>query len=86
MAGRTRPIEKFAAAVGKCSTQVSLFSLHGIIDHNTNMSIQSAEYGKCIVADYNNVKKDKCAKEFMKLQECYMVCMPYCSLHLLLMP
>jgi len=52
MAGRTRPIEKFASAVGKCSKE-------------------SAEYGKCIVADYNNVRKDKCVNEFMKLQKCY---------------
>lgn len=34
---------------------------------------QSAVYGKCIVADYNNVQKDKCAAEFMKLQQCYTV-------------
>jgi hypothetical protein len=51
---RTRPIEKFAAAVAKCSKE-------------------SAVYGKCIVADYNNVSKDKCAAEFIKLQQCYMV-------------
>jgi hypothetical protein len=25
------------------------------------------------VADYNNVRKDKCAKEFLKLQQCYTV-------------
>lgn len=37
------------------------------------MPIQSAAYGKCIVADYNNVKKDMCLKEFLRLQECYMV-------------
>lgn len=30
-------------------------------------------YGKCIVADYNSVHKDKCAKEFLKLKECYLV-------------
>lgn len=35
--------------------------------------IQSAVYGKCIFADYNNVHKDMCAKEFMKLKECYLV-------------
>jgi hypothetical protein len=37
------------------------------------MPIQGAAYGKCIVADYNNVKKDMCLKEFLKFQECYMV-------------
>ena len=31
-------------------------------------------YGKCIVADYNHVHKDKCLTEFMKLKECYNVC------------
>ena len=30
-------------------------------------------YGKCVVADYNSVHKDKCAKEFMKLKDCYLV-------------
>lgn len=30
-------------------------------------------YGKCIVADYNSVHKDKCAKEFLKLKDCYLV-------------
>ncbi|KAK4156371.1 hypothetical protein C8A00DRAFT_12708 [Chaetomidium leptoderma] len=32
----------------------------------------AAVYGKCIVADYNSVHKDKCAKEFMKLKNCYL--------------
>ncbi|UPX12798.1 uncharacterized protein EKO05_0003335 [Ascochyta rabiei] len=53
MPGRTRPIDKLASAVGKCSTE-------------------SAVYGKCIFADYNNVHKDMCAKEFMKLKDCYL--------------
>ena len=30
-------------------------------------------YGKCIVADYNSVHKDKCSKEFLKLKDCYLV-------------
>ena len=34
---------------------------------------QAAVYGKCIVADYNSVHKDKCANEFMKLKDCYLV-------------
>ena len=34
-------------------------------------------YGKCIVADYNHVHKDKCLTEFMRLKECYMVGFAY---------
>ncbi|KAJ5224894.1 uncharacterized protein N7469_008397, partial [Penicillium citrinum] len=36
-------------------------------------STQAAAYGKCVVADYNSVHKDMCAKEFMKLKDCVMV-------------
>ncbi|KAF1958125.1 hypothetical protein CC80DRAFT_366659, partial [Byssothecium circinans] len=54
MPPRTRPIDKFATAVSKCSKE-------------------SAVYGKCIMADYNNVTKDKCVTEFMKLKACYLV-------------
>ncbi|KAI9674115.1 MAG: hypothetical protein M1817_001933 [Caeruleum heppii] len=53
MPSRTRPIEKFAQAVAKCSTESSI-------------------YGKCIVADYNNVTKDKCLTEFLRLKDCYL--------------
>ena len=35
---------------------------------------QAAAYGKCIVGDYTAVHKDMCAKEFMKLKDCYLVC------------
>ncbi|KAF2435747.1 hypothetical protein EJ08DRAFT_603766 [Tothia fuscella] len=35
-------------------------------------SVESAVYGKCIVADYNNVRKDKCLTEFLKFKDCYM--------------
>ncbi|KAF2686203.1 hypothetical protein K458DRAFT_387205 [Lentithecium fluviatile CBS 122367] len=35
-------------------------------------SKEGAIYGKCIVADYNNVHKDKCMTEFLKLKECYL--------------
>lgn len=38
------------------------------------MLYQAAVYGKCIVADYNAVEKDKCVKEFMRLKDCYLVC------------
>jgi hypothetical protein len=34
---------------------------------------QAVEYGKCVVADYNSVHKDKCVKEFLKLKDCYLV-------------
>jgi hypothetical protein len=37
---------------------------------------QSVVYGRCIVADYNSVYKDKCAVEFMKLKDCYLVIVP----------
>ncbi|PSR93640.1 hypothetical protein BD289DRAFT_480954 [Coniella lustricola] len=33
---------------------------------------EAAVYGKCIVADYNNMHKDKCAVEFTKLKNCYL--------------
>ncbi|KAK3314801.1 hypothetical protein B0H66DRAFT_563679 [Apodospora peruviana] len=33
---------------------------------------EAAVYGKCVVADYNSVHKDQCAKEFMKLKDCYL--------------
>ncbi|KAK3303976.1 uncharacterized protein B0T15DRAFT_535154 [Chaetomium strumarium] len=38
-------------------------------------SAEAAVYGQCIVADYNSVHKDKCAKEFMKLKDCYLQAM-----------
>ncbi|PGH06710.1 hypothetical protein AJ80_08127 [Polytolypa hystricis UAMH7299] len=53
MPSRTRPIEKFAQATAKCSTE-------------------AAAYGKCVFADYNGVHKDMCAKEFMRLKDCYL--------------
>lgn len=34
---------------------------------------EASVYGKCIVADYNHVHKDKCLAEFMKLKDCYLV-------------
>ncbi|PQE23149.1 conidiophore development hymA protein [Rutstroemia sp. NJR-2017a BVV2] len=58
MPTKTRPIETFAQAVAKCSTEASA-------------------YGKCIVADYNSVHKDKCLTEFMRLKNCYLVYSDY---------
>lgn len=34
---------------------------------------QATAYGRCIVADYTAVHKDMCAKEFMRLKDCYLV-------------
>ncbi|KAJ6001490.1 hypothetical protein N7522_006717, partial [Penicillium canescens] len=36
-------------------------------------SAEVAAYGKCVVTDYNSVHKDMCAKEFMRLKNCYLV-------------
>ncbi|KAM7187228.1 hypothetical protein V8F20_011074 [Naviculisporaceae sp. PSN 640] len=33
---------------------------------------EGALYGKCIMEDYNSVHKDKCAKEFLRLKDCYL--------------
>ncbi|KAL3708190.1 hypothetical protein TMatcc_006173 [Talaromyces marneffei ATCC 18224] len=35
-------------------------------------SVEAAAYGKCVVADYNAVQKDMCAKEFMRLKDCFL--------------
>jgi hypothetical protein len=81
MPGRTRPIDKLATAVGKCSKEVcpsrkaQSMSIHADI-------LKSSIYGKCIFADYNNVYKDKCATEFMKLKECYLVRLAIPEYHL----
>lgn len=34
---------------------------------------EGSAYGKCIMADYNNVYQDKCLTEFMKLKDCFIV-------------
>ncbi|KAH7346665.1 hypothetical protein BKA65DRAFT_456394 [Rhexocercosporidium sp. MPI-PUGE-AT-0058] len=35
-------------------------------------SAEASVYGKCIVADYNSVHKDKCLTEFLRLKDCYI--------------
>nr|OQO30702.1 hypothetical protein B0A51_01826 [Rachicladosporium sp. CCFEE 5018] len=35
-------------------------------------TIEGAVYGKCIVANYQNVSKGMCAQEFMLLKDCYL--------------
>jgi hypothetical protein len=42
----------------------------------TRTMTQASVYGKCIVADYNSVHKDKCLTEFLRLKECYVVSCP----------
>lgn len=49
---------------------IYLDSKRGLTRGVTN---QASVYGKCVVADYNSVHKDKCAKEFLKLKDCYLV-------------
>ncbi|KAJ5204664.1 uncharacterized protein N7498_005543 [Penicillium cinerascens] len=39
-------------------------------------SVEAAAYGKCVVSDYNSVHKDMCAKEFMRLKDCFLVSRP----------
>jgi hypothetical protein len=69
-----RPIEKFAQAVGKCSAEVSTsFNMSRERHLKLTFFVQAAVYGKCVVEDYNSVHKDKCAKEFLKLKDCYLV-------------
>ncbi|KAI4823174.1 hypothetical protein E4T44_10132 [Aureobasidium sp. EXF-8845] len=67
---RSKPLEKFVAASSKCTLEVC----HS--DSLPNLPIliasQGASYGKCIVAEYQNVRKDMCAKEFMQLKNCYL--------------
>ena len=36
-------------------------------------SEQGAVYGKCVAANYQNIKKDMCAREFLALKDCYIV-------------
>lgn len=72
MSGRVRPIEKFAEAVGKCSVEVGNSYKHNIKIVQLTQR-QAAAYGKCIVADYQFVEQDMCAKEFAKLKDCYLV-------------
>ncbi|CZT17339.1 uncharacterized protein RCC_03173 [Ramularia collo-cygni] len=35
-------------------------------------SAEGAFYGKCVAANYQNAKKDMCAREFMALKDCYL--------------
>ncbi|KAF2158107.1 hypothetical protein K461DRAFT_290357 [Myriangium duriaei CBS 260.36] len=33
---------------------------------------EGATYGKCVASEYQNVRKDMCLQEFMRLKECYL--------------
>ncbi|KIW53319.1 hypothetical protein PV05_08902 [Exophiala xenobiotica] len=35
-------------------------------------SVEATAYGKCILADYQSTYQDMCAKEFMRLKDCYL--------------
>ena len=47
--------------------------LHRFAEAAGRCAPEGRVYGQCIMADYNNVYKDKCLTEFMKLKECYLV-------------
>jgi NADH dehydrogenase [ubiquinone] 1 alpha subcomplex assembly factor 8 len=72
---RVRPIEKFAKAAGQCSAEVHGKRALSIKTHPVTSS-QASVYGKCIVADFNHVHKDKCLKEFLRLKDCFLVRSP----------
>ena len=73
MSGRTRPIEKFAQAVAKCSPEVRRRSHLSTSMSSSETRRKASAYGKCIVKDYNSVHKDKCLTEFLRLKQCYVV-------------
>jgi len=92
MQPKTRPIQRLATAVSRCSVEVGMpgtspspadsIAAHWRPTSNyANAPLQAALYGKCVVADYNSVHKDQCAKEFMKLKNCYLVRHPHSSLY-----
>lgn len=75
MQPKPRPIQRFAQAVSKCSAEVGPFPPPTVaVLQRIKHKVQAAVYGKCVVADYNHVHKDKCAQEFLKLKDCYLVC------------
>jgi hypothetical protein len=55
---------------------VSLCPLILVADLGLRITSQASVYGKCILVDFNSVHKDQCAKEFMKLKDCYLVSIP----------
>ena len=75
MPPRTRPIEKFAKTVAQCLAEV-FGRTTLMLEIYVLTSSQASVYGKCIVADYNHVHKDKCLKEFLQLKDCFLVGKP----------
>lgn len=78
MPGRTRPVAKVAKAMAICATEVIplllfLLEISKLKCVNLLNFNQASTYGKCIVADYNTVYKDKCLTEFLRLKDCYLV-------------
>lgn len=80
MSSRTRPVEKFARATAQCSAEVCPLARYSCPGHALCFDLtpvpQATAYGRCIVADYTAVHKDMCAREFMKLKDCYLVWCP----------
>ncbi|KAF2091947.1 hypothetical protein K490DRAFT_61393 [Saccharata proteae CBS 121410] len=46
--------------------------IHKFASAAAKCSAEGAVYGQCILADYRNVHKDMCLKEFMKLKDCFL--------------
>lgn len=65
-------MEKVAKAMAKCAAEV-IPPISKLKSISLLSFKQASTYGKCIVADYNAVCKDKCLTEFLRLKECYIV-------------
>ncbi|KAL4073989.1 hypothetical protein J3A83DRAFT_4050125, partial [Scleroderma citrinum] len=48
------------------STPLKRLAFHS----TTTCSVEAAEYGKCILATYTDVRKDSCQREFEKFGQC----------------
>ncbi|KAI2611592.1 uncharacterized protein GGS25DRAFT_483331 [Hypoxylon fragiforme] len=53
----------------QCQRQRPIQNFYAAI---SKCSTEATLYGKCVVADYNSVHKDKCASEFLRLQDCLL--------------
>jgi hypothetical protein len=65
-----------------CSSSLQVHCSSGLISFILTLRLspdesQAAVYGQCVFAEYNSVHKDMCAKEFMKLKDCYLVWTDY---------
>ncbi|PGH09390.1 hypothetical protein AJ79_05702 [Helicocarpus griseus UAMH5409] len=59
--------------LGRTSPMARTRPIEKFAKASAQCSAQATAYGKCIFADYTAVRKDMCAKEFMKLKDCYLV-------------